>query len=146
MLTQSNYNVTTQITHVLRTKVQMATPLFGGRSWLFAHVFYESLPSRWRMFFCLIFFHRNFPELLRPIKYPKNYNNKKYLAKKNTHAQKRVGNGFAGIRRTPAPNTKYQGLSPKNGVDIGCSTILGRYAWISLYEGWRTLTSLLNPR
>ena len=32
----------------------MSTPFSGDRSWLFAYVFYESLPSPWRTFFIII--------------------------------------------------------------------------------------------
>ena len=52
VLKLSNYYVTTQITHVFRTKVQVFTPCSGDRPRKLAHVFCEPLPSRWRVGFC----------------------------------------------------------------------------------------------
>ena len=49
--TETKQPAGTQGTHVFCTKDQMSTPFLGDRSWLFAHVFYESLPSCWRLFF-----------------------------------------------------------------------------------------------
>ena len=66
-----------------RAKVQRSTLFLRDRSWLFAHVFYESLPSRWRM----CFFPSFFADKIRSCTVGPNikYINKTYLAeKKNT--------------------------------------------------------------
>ena len=52
---------------------------------------------------------------------------KSYLPKK----KKKNVNGLAEIRETREPN--FRVLSPENGVDIGCSPNLGRYACTSQY-------------
>ena len=58
-----------------------------------------------------------------------------YLTKKE---EKTFVNGLEGVY------TKFQGISPKNGGDIGCLTNLGRHAWASLYEEMRSHYELSN--
>ena len=77
----------------------MSTPVFGYKSWLLAHVFYESLPSRWRNVFDLFS-----PEILNPLR-PKNQKKKKL--EKNIWREKKkkaIANDWVGVHITRVPN------------------------------------------
>ena len=96
------------------------------RPWNFAHVFNVPLPSLLRMFFS---FSLEIWDPLRP-KYPKKYKTQISGEKKKKikiPIRKRLGRG------TLNTCAKFQGLSLKNGVDIGLWRNLGFYAWTSLY-------------
>ena len=75
----------------------MSTSFCGDRSWLFAHVFYEPLPSRWRL--CVWVFMLEILDLLRP-KYPNIH--KKNVWRKN----KKFGIGLARVYRTRVSNVR----------------------------------------
>ena len=101
------------------TKVQMSTPFLRDRPWNFAHVFNVSLSSLLRMFV----FSQEMWDPLRPKKKQISGEKKK---KKKKPLRKRLGRGTL--------NTwKNQGLSLKNGVDVGLWRNSGFCAWTSLH-------------
>ena len=109
ILKLSNYYVTTQITHVFRTKVQMLTP------------FLEIDPAIWHT--CSMsphpsvggfFFAGNFGSPKTQIS-KKKKTGKKYLAgKKEKSNRQRLGRGSYNTR------AKFHGIFQKNSVNIGC--------------------------
>ena len=103
-----------QITHVFRTEVQMSTPSFGGKK--FGTLVLWAPPyAAIDLFFFL--FRGNFGSSKTQIF-------QKKLEKKL--------NDWEGAYRTRVPIFGFR--LQKNGVDIGCRTNLGRYAWTTLYH------------
>ena len=158
MLKQSNYKPTTQITYVLHmfSALKSQCPRrfweIPGISWLFAHVFYEFLPSRWRFFvFVLrrkkwISYDPNIAKIQKACIWRKKTKNKK----------KHSVTGWQGVHRTRVPN--FSVYFQKNGVDIGCLTNFGTICLSQpidhnrseIYLPWKInmklTNSLTNPR
>ena len=128
------------------------TSFLGDISWLFAHVFYEFLPSRWRFFvFVLrrkkwISYDPNIAKIQKACIWRKKTKNKK----------KHSVTGWQGVHRTRVPN--FSVYFQKNGVDIGCLTNFGTICLSQpidhnrseIYLPWKInmklTNSLTNPR
>ena len=109
-------------------KSPMFTPVFLDRPWTLAHMFYESLPSRWRMFwFCI--FAVNLGSLKTQIS--QNKMEQKYLAKKKREKNP-FDSGWVGAHRTWGPNLRvyFQATAWKLDAEQNWGDMLD---WTSLY-------------
>ena len=116
-LKPSNNNAKSFFLHVYGTKVQTSTPCLRDTPWNFARVLYTPAEPLTNFY---VFFS---PEMRGPL--DPNIQKKqkhKYLPEKKEKKNPFV-NGSAGAYQTRAT---FQGLSLKNGVDIGHWTNLGR--------------------
>ena len=130
-LKTSNYDAKPCFLHSIAQKSKCPRRFREIRPWNFAHVFNVSLPSLSQMvsFVFFVFFAENVESLKTQIskKYkPPNIWQQK-TKKQEKNIRKRLGRG------TLNTCAKCQGLSLKNGVDIGLWRNLGFYAWSSLY-------------
>ena len=105
-------------------KSKISTPFFGYRSWLFAHVLYESLPSPWWKFFLFTRFWPEILDLLRPKHPQKNTWYKKKRIWRNTHT---FANGLTRVYTTRVSNFRVY-------LQKTASTLCAQQFWGDMLE------------